>query len=197
MLSKTYIDYRFARVEDIKESFTLSNLKRDDNDNCDASNKNVETKSYILAPYNSKIITRTFNGLDYYFEDEEDDCTSSTRYNKELSIQNNVVLFSNKVREYNMNYELNNNGEMDNGILIDPKYDTETQSANDSVFVYEEYKTRPNLKMLSEKKRREYLFKKMEKFGYSEQYVSKCLDKNILNHATAVYYLMENYEHIE
>ena len=197
MLSKTYIDYRFAKVEDIKESFTLSNLKRDDNDNGDASNKNVETKSYILAPYNSKIITRTFNGLDYYFEDEEDDYTSSTRYNKELSIQNNVVLFSNKVREYNMNYELNNNGEMDNGILIDPKYDTETQSANDSVFVYEEYKVRPNLKMLSEKKRREYLFKKMEKFGYSEQYVSKCLDKNVLNHATAVYYLMENYEHIE
>ena len=196
MLSKTYIDYRFARVEDIKESFTLSNLKRDDNDNGDASNKNIETKSYILAPYNSKIITRTFNGLDYYFEDEDDDCGSS-RYNNELSIQNNVVLFSNKVREYNMNYELNNNGEMDNGILIDPKYDTETQSANDSVFMYEEYKVRPNLKMLSEKKRREYLFKKMEKFGYSEQYVSKCLDKNVLNHATAVYYLMENYEHIE
>ena len=192
MLSKTYIDYRFAKAEDIKESFTLSNLKSENDDN----NKNVETKSFILAPYNSKIMIRTFSGLDY-FDDEEDDGTSA-RYNKELKIQNNVVLFSNKVREYNMNYELNNNGEMDNGILIDPKYDTETQTlTTDSVYLYEEHKVKPNLKLLNEKKRREYLFKKMEKLGYNESYIRESLEKNKLNHATAVYYLMENYEHIE
>jgi hypothetical protein len=45
--------------------------------------------------------------------------------------------------------------------------------------------------------RRERLIEKMEMFGYDKDYVKHCLSNNELNHATAVFYLLENYDHIE
>ena len=50
------------------------------------------------------------------FEDNDYDYN-----NKPLIIKNNVIKFSAKVKELNRNYELNNNGEIDNGIVISPK----------------------------------------------------------------------------
>ena len=53
MLSKTYIDYRKANMEELQENFTISNLKRDKYPN--NNDKNVTTKSFRLTPYNSLI----------------------------------------------------------------------------------------------------------------------------------------------
>jgi len=50
-----------------------------------------------------------------------------------LKIENNAVKFSGKVKELNRNYELNNNGEIDNGIIIPLK------SKNFSYFEYKNY----------------------------------------------------------
>ena len=33
--------------------------------------------------------------------------------------------------------------------------------------------------------------------GYDEEYVIKSLEKNELNHATAIYYLFSNYENVK
>ena len=48
MLSKTFIDYRRANSDDLKENFTLSNLESDNNKNNKNSNEqNVTSKSSI------------------------------------------------------------------------------------------------------------------------------------------------------
>jgi len=81
-------------------------------------NVNINTKSNILAPFNSSfqnsIISSNFNSAS-------------------LKIENNAVKFCGKVKELNRNYELNNNGEIDNGIIIPLK------SKNFSYFEYKNY----------------------------------------------------------
>ena len=63
LLAKTHIDYRKAPKKDLAENFTLKNLYTiEDKKN----NKNIETKSIILAPYNSMI-------TDTEEEEEEDE----------------------------------------------------------------------------------------------------------------------------
>ena len=53
LLCKTYVDYRKDKNENLKENFTLSNLFTDNKDkNCKDDNKNDETKSSVLAPFN-------------------------------------------------------------------------------------------------------------------------------------------------
>ena len=44
-------------------------------------------------------------------------------YNSELEIKNGIIKFHSKAKEFNMNYELNNNEEIDNGMLINSKND--------------------------------------------------------------------------
>ena len=59
MLEKNYIDYRIKGNDDLKESFTISNLDSNDK-NKDYNIKNVKTKSTILAPYNTLIENESF-----------------------------------------------------------------------------------------------------------------------------------------
>ena len=189
MLSKTYIDYRFAKLEDLKESFTLANLNSDD-DSIPVNMKNSDTKSQILAPFNSMI--SSYN--------DDDEFESDYSYRNNLMIENDHLVFSNKVKEYNMNYELNNNGELDNGILINSKFDMENNTlTTESVYYFDEEKAN-DIKTqgkIVQKENEESLMNKMEKFGYNRKYVKECLDNNELCYATAVYYLMKNYEHID
>ena len=42
-------------------------------------------------------------------------------FNLELKVKNGIIKFHGKVKEFNMNYELNNNEEIDNGMLINSK----------------------------------------------------------------------------
>ena len=63
LLAKTHIDYRKAPKKDLAENFTIKNLYTlEDKKN----NKNIDTKSIILAPYNSML-------TDSEEEEEEDD----------------------------------------------------------------------------------------------------------------------------
>ena len=41
--------------------------------------------------------------------------------NENINLENEIISFNNKVKKYNMLYELNNNNEVDNGMLINTK----------------------------------------------------------------------------
>ena len=96
LLSKSNIDFRYANKEDLIENFTLKNLDSLQ----DTDNQNVNTKSFILAPFNSSL------------KKEE------SFLNKDILIENEAIRMIGKAKDANRNYELNNNGEIDNGILI-------------------------------------------------------------------------------
>jgi hypothetical protein len=97
LLSKSDIDYRFADRENILENFTLKNLETKN----DILNQNVGSKSVILAPFNSTLKNSKVDN--YLFE---------------LSYNNCLMKLDGKVKEANHQYELNNNCEIDNGLLI-------------------------------------------------------------------------------
>lgn len=99
LLSKANIDYRSGNKEDLIENFTLKNLDTLQ----EAENQNVNTKSYILAPYNTSFKNKIEPLCD------------------EIKIEDDIMKFVGKAKEANRNYELNNNEEIDNGILINPQ----------------------------------------------------------------------------
>ena len=221
MLSKTYIDYRKANMDELLENFTISNLKRDKVLN---NNKNVTTKSFILTPYNSLINDEeSIDEYEKYYGSEFDDFN-----NENINLENELISFSNKVKEFNMLYELNNNNEVDNGMLINSKINsiatwTLTNGINnnnvvktESVFCFEEEankkdenenedgshkkviiksKKNKNQDDLEEKKKNK-IFDKIEELGYDKNYVKKCLENNLLCHATSIYFLLMNYDNI-
>ena len=120
MLSKTFIDYRKANSDDLKENFTLSNLESDDNkkNKNNSKGENITSKSSILAPYNSIIsdYESSSQRLSLKSKDLFDDFNNS-----KIKLENDQVIFCKKIKEYNRLYELNNNGEVDNGVLINSK----------------------------------------------------------------------------
>ena len=195
MLSKTYIDYRYAKEEDLIECFSISNLRNDDETVCDNNNniKNNETKSLILAPFNS-MVTNSCNDVD-------DSINESERNNSTvhlLQLKNNVLLFNNKIKEYNLNYELNNNGELDNGVLVNSKFDIENNiNISPTVIDNNEHCISNTIKTSNDKERKEGILRKMKEMGYDKEYVEEVLRKGELCYVTAVYFLIENYEHIE
>ncbi len=239
LLAKTHIDYRNAQKKDLAENFTIKNLYTMDEKN----KKNVDTKSAILAPYNSML-------SDY--EDSEDNLNSNNskkhnrsknssknnpydlldNYNNELEIKNGLIKFHGKAKEFNMNYELNNNEEIDNGMLINSKNELISKEENkDKDKQKEKDKAKENNN--NEKDKNIYLIKNnnnvikkinsinqnkkkhrpsspyrpppiykpfvkmVSDLGYHEEYVIKSLEKNELNHATAIYYLFSNYENVK
>ena len=97
LLTKSNIDYKNAKKEEIIENFTIKNLDTLK----DSKNLNIKTKSLILAPFNSSF------GDDIFL-------------NSNIIIKNQAIKYNGKAKELNRNYELNNNGEIDNGILINP-----------------------------------------------------------------------------
>ena len=120
MLSKTYVDYRKDKNDNLKENFTLSNLFNDDKNN--KNDKNSETKSSILAPFNS------INNKDEDDDDNDDfyfdEFILDDFNNKNIHLENGIISIGNKVKEFNMLYEMNNNCEVDNGIIINSKTNT-------------------------------------------------------------------------
>jgi serine/threonine protein kinase len=129
MMSQTYIDYRKGDIEDLKENFTLSNLFIDDKNKNNKNEKNEETKSSILAPFNS--VYENHNNVDDDFY--EDEIIMDDFNNKKIRLENEIISIGNKVKEYNMLYEMNNNCEVDNGIIINSKTNTLTTVSNKSL----------------------------------------------------------------
>jgi serine/threonine protein kinase len=98
LLAKSNLDYRNANKDELIENFTLKNLDSLQ----ETENQNINTKSIILAPFNS-----SFKANDSFLH-------------RDVNIENDVLKLCGKVKELNRNYELNNNGEIDNGIIISP-----------------------------------------------------------------------------
>ena len=113
LLAKSNIDYRNANKDDLIEMFTLKNLDTLQ----ETQNQNINTKSNILAPFNSSI-----NSVDSFLH-------------RDLEIENNVIKLAGKVKEINRQYELNNNGEIDNGIIISPQENSIGNTPNYSPFI--------------------------------------------------------------
>ena len=209
ILSKTYVDYRKDENENLKESFTISNLFIDSEDNFKKKNlnKNVETKSSILAPFNSVDKSNIEDGL-YNEGLIMDDCN-----NKKIRIENDIIKVGNKVKEFDMLYELNNNCEVDNGIIINSQTNTisskSSNKSNNSIYINKNIKDNigfifgENLET-KEKKENNYIKKtnnekilnQIELLGYDKKYVKDCVKNNILCHASAAYFLMLNYDNI-
>ena len=217
MLNKTFIDYRFAKIEDIKENFSISNLK---DDNIKKEISNCLTKSLILAPYNTNFNYKNNYSYEedkipfYEFYQKENLEKTEKKNEKEIKIENGIILFGNKIKEFNISYELNNNCELDNGIIINTKSDNNSSFSNnflsnepsgyyfddeDSIILKNKIK---NIEFSTfgriedENVKFENILKKIEDFGYNKDYVRNCIKNNILCHATAVYFLLSNYEYI-
>ena len=219
MLSKTYVDYRKDKNDNLKENFTMSNLFNDDKNK--KVEKNVETKSSILAPFNS-IINKDEED-DFYFEDNEmEDLT-----NNEIKLENGIISIGHKVKEFNMFYEMNNNCEVDNGIMINSKTNTLTSISNNTInsknnnsltknstsVLKEEkeekgkLKTKNNPKKVSKAndnknnnkeniKEINKILDQLENLGYNKSYVKDCVKNNVLCHASTAYFLMLNYDKV-
>ncbi|MCQ2815690.1 MAG: protein kinase [archaeon] len=101
LLSKLNIDYRNCNNDEIMENFSDSYLitKNDD------ENQNKKSKSIILAPYNTSCEESSNEDKKEYLESS-------------LSIENGLIKFNSQAKILNRNYELNNNGEIDHGVLI-------------------------------------------------------------------------------
>ena len=116
LLAKSNVDYRdISNKDDMIEIFDIKNLDTNDEN----QNKNIKTKSFILAPFNSSI------------EYENDDDASLDCNNTDLKTQNGLIKFNNKVKDLNRNYELNNNQEIDNGVVISPNASDEKNKKDD------------------------------------------------------------------
>ena len=194
MLEKNYIDYRIKGNEDLKESFSISNLdlkKKDGNYNIE----NVKTKSTILAPYNTLVENESFR-INQNGEVEFDNGEKFSDFNNnKIKMENDIINVGHNVKQIFINFELNNNGELDNGMIIQSKSKSNTfidLSSEDSSSNDIEENSEDNLFEKNQEKV-EKILKTIEKFGYEQNYVKKCLENNILCHATTVYYLLANY----
>jgi serine/threonine protein kinase len=102
--------YEFLEANDLsvregdKDMFTEHDL----DSVADALVKNAETRSIILAPFNSTKSNLGPDGNPVDYEIPEDI--------KELIVSRRVIKFGAKVRDIDKQYEINNNADMDNGV---------------------------------------------------------------------------------
>ena len=186
LLSKYDVDYLNSPKEDLIENFTMKNL---DTINEEKKN-NGNTKSFILAPYNSYDINKS-----HYID-------------KELKIENDLIHFGGKVKQANIKYELYNNQDFDNGMIITQKEsDDKTNSLSNPISPNVEVNDKRRSGMNSPRGSRsssknhsvekymsitvkDDLIAEIENVvGYDKKYLKSCIKKNEINYATATYYL--------
>ena len=204
LLAKSNVDYRDeCNKDDMIEHFCVLNLDTKE----EKEKKNNNDKSVILAPYNSSRTdfgSQDSNSLSLNDMNKHEQCDNT---NKNLKVINNVIKFTRKVRELNRAYELNNNGEIDNGIVItqDP-----TAGADDNVnnYVspvvndYSAVQSKPftpyneceriyngdNIDMLNGVN--DKIVNDVALLGYNKQYVVNFIETNEFNYATTTYQLL-------
>lgn len=198
LLYKTYIDYRKNKFEDLIENFTLSNLFNDKK-NTDVEYNNCETKSSLLAPFNSL-------NYNYFISDMDIDINKNIKFddnfddfnNKNILVEKDLIQYSIKAKEFNFQYELNNNKEVDNGVLINSKsfaYSSSSSFSNANTNRNEIENGYKGLEYISKDKIEEIL-NQIEAMGYDRDYVLKSVKKNLLNHASTIFFLLIQYEKI-
>ena len=207
LLSKENVDYRFCGKNEMVENFTLKNLYTIN----DKENKNIATKSDILAPFNSSFFGDNKNNVNNY----------DNKLEKSLEICNDVIQFNENTKVLNRLYELNNNGEIDHGVLINQNSEKNEKEVNmndinnneldDDLIEENNKKQSPNnnnnnneFSSKNSKKNDsnltdsstltidESILKNMESLGYKKDYIQKTLNNNELNYASATYFLLLN-----
>ena len=197
LLSKYDVDYLTSDKEELIENFTMKNLETNENENI--KNAVGGTKSVIYAPYNT------------YIEPNEDQSIFKSfievqRIYKEIKIDNDICKYGFKVQQANIKYELSNNQDFDNGIIKTQK-DEDLKHQNEKIekIEFKENNGGNNNynKNYTEKwnedsyedddmiKINEKIVNEIEKYvGFDKNYVINCLKKNVINYATATYYLL-------
>ena len=112
LLSKNNVDYRNCTNEEIIENFTIENLDT----NKFNENKNNKTKSFVFAPFNT-----SYDSEELKLENKN---LNSIRLEQGIYVQNNIILFDQDANALNRQYELNNNGEIDHGVIINNSNET-------------------------------------------------------------------------
>ena len=216
ILAKSNVDYRnIANKDDMIENFNIKNLNTIDEN----ISKNVNTKSFILAPFNTSISENDNNNNsinnDLLFNIMNNKSIKKIKEitdfnNPDLKILNGAIKYVSKVKDINRDYELNNNQEIDNGVVIKSKdsddknkKDNEISPLNGSynniihnkVVIptneFEEINNENNIK--KENEINEKALDILENLGYNKSYVKECFNKNIFNYATASYRLIVKY----
>ena len=188
LLSKYDVDYLNSSKSDLIENFTYRNLIVDNNQKRICGN----TKSIIYAPYNSCVNEdskeeENINIISYLNKEEK------ALYD-ELEINNNICKFGWRVKQANINYELSNNDDFDNGLMKSIK-EEEYKNKNEKIENNEnspnKTKTIESVKDYEKIKIDKKILENIEKnVGYNKKYLTKCLKKNIINYSTATYYLL-------
>ena len=209
LLAKSNVDYRnIAFKEDMIENFNIRNLDTIEEN----INKNINTKSLILAPFNTSISDNEDNEFDSYDEYKSRQNMIDIN-NPDLKILNGVIKYVARVRDLNRNYELNNNQEIDNGVVITPndsedkeikKEDKEIKKEN--YLVDKSYNSKFQSRKISPpKEKNEYdesntaneinenALDMIQNLGYKKYYMKKILAKNEFNYATTSYNLIVKY----
>ena len=205
LLAKSNVDYsNINNKDDMIENFDIRNLDTEE----EFESKNINTKSFILAPFNSSIILVE---QDDYFIYNNSDKSLIDNYNNEILIKNNIIKFSVKVKELNRIYELNNNGEIDNGVVISMDsmekklYNNISPYNNNSFYskgispnneIDDNIKDKDKNKFLLKNNKNdinENILNQIYKLGYSKNYVRDCLNNHEKNYATTSYFLMVKY----
>ena len=205
LLAKSNVDYRdIGNKEDMIEIFDIKNIDTNDEN----QNKNVKTKSFILAPFNSSIEEEYDNYISYK---ESLDCNNS-----DLKIQNGLIKFNNRVKDLNRHYELDNNQEIDNGVIISPNgSDEKNKKENNDISPYngsynskgqsKPFSPRTEIEEAANTNRNKVNFNNKEDdindkalddlkvLGYKKSFVKESLINNCFNYATTSYRLIVKY----
>ena len=182
LLGKYNICYLNNTTEDLIENFEKDDLIT----SLETDEKKGNTKSIILAPYNTAIS---------FFNDSYD---SNKEIYKEIKIENNICKYKGEAQISNMKYEMSNNDEFDNGIIKTRKSNTLTSFSSFSQ--KNKNNKEKSITLSFDDKDKNFLgknFLNMEiiediekNIGYDRKYLIQCLEDDEVNYATATYYLM-------
>jgi serine/threonine protein kinase len=194
LLSKYDVDYLTSDKEELIENFTMKNLETNENESI--KNAIGGTKSVIYAPYNTYIEPNEDQSIYKSFLEVE-------KIYKEIKINNDICKYGFKVQQANIKYELSNNQDFDNGIIKtqkdeDLKYENEKIEKNNNSNTNNSYDILYKPKSVNDTFEENDLIKLNEKIldeiektvGYDKNYIFDCLRKNVINYATATYYLL-------
>lgn len=117
LLGKHNVDYLNSNKEDIIENFTYKNLDT----RIEEENLNDNSKSIIFAPFNTGV-------------DSKDSFLCS-----DIRIVRNISRYCGKVKQLNIKYELNNNGDFDNGIIITQNQNTNKNEIHNHILTSSSY----------------------------------------------------------
>ena len=195
LMSKFNVNYLNSdNKSELIENFTLKNIEDGSN------NKNKgNTKSIIFAPYNTFI--DEFEKKDKKNVSLINSLNEEIKTYKEIEIRNDICQFGMRVQQLNIQYELSNNGDFDNGLIKTEKQE-DFQKENEKIekmFEIKKGKKWKNKEKYDDENEivnpRKDILEKIEKeVGYKCDYVIKCIKQKKINYATATYYLLEKDE---